>query len=124
MGGTSEKKFKFVVNQKSLKAIGGKSQNSAEISGQFSCGRSVFFHFLLFLHTVNYFIPAILILPSITFWTPAILILPSITFWTPENQQTNQQEINTTINNKSTKKSKKKSIKNQQNIHNKSTTNQ
>ena len=78
VGGTSEKKLKFVVNQKSLKAIGGKSQNSAQISGQFPGGQ-VFFHFILFLHTAYYFIRAILILPSITFWTPANLILPSIT---------------------------------------------
>ena len=81
VGGTSEKKLRFVVNQKSLKAIGGKSQNSAQLSGRF-LRAWVFFHFTLFLHTAYYFIRAILILLSITFWTPANLILPSITFWT------------------------------------------
>ena len=85
MGGTSEKKLRFVVNQKSLKAIGGKSEISAQIRGQFSGVCRFFFHFILFLHTAYYFIRAILILPSITFWTPANLILPSITFWRPAN---------------------------------------
>ena len=52
MGGTSEKKFEFVVNQKSLKAIGGKSQNSAQISGQFSGGPGLFSFYIVFTHSI------------------------------------------------------------------------
>ena len=45
MGGTSEKKLIFVANQKSLKAIGGKSQILAQISGQFpGAGGGFSFH--------------------------------------------------------------------------------
>ena len=52
MGGTSEKKLKFVVNQKSLKAIGGKSQNSAQISGQFLGVGGLFSFDIVFTHSI------------------------------------------------------------------------
>ena len=50
--GTLEKKFEFVVNQKSLKAIGGKSQNPAQFSGQFSGACGVFSFHIVFTHSI------------------------------------------------------------------------
>ena len=124
VGGTSEKKLRFVVNQKSLKAIGGKSEMSAHISGQFSSVCPFCSFHIVFTHTAYYFIRAILILPSITFWTPANLILPSITFWRPANEKStkNQRNVNETSTNNQRKINE--SMKNQGNINETSTKNE